>query len=196
MRKIIIGAVFAALCTGCPDGGDKPKKDDAVASDDKNDAKKDDAKKDDATKADKKDDTKPAADKKDDAKDDKAAKADVNSNKPPTLDEWNAQTKEVAVTGSSALNCETKMVRTWLRVSCRGKNDTGGTPTTLKLVTGGGDGKTFTFAQNDVTSLVLPFVEGVDVKAEFGWTDKKMQLHVWWPRGAPEPPPKGKFTPL
>src|SRR5687768_13823004 len=41
----------------------------------------------------------------------------------PTLDEWNAQTKEVTVRGSSKLNCETKMVREWLRVSCRGKND-------------------------------------------------------------------------
>ena len=116
------------------------------------------------------------------------------SNKPPTTAEWNAQTKEVTVTGSSKLKCETKMVNRWLRVSCRGKNDTGGTPKNVTITKGGGDGKTFTYAQNNVTSLVLPFVEGVDVEALFTWTDKKAKLHVWWPRGAPEPPPKGKFT--
>ena len=120
----------------------------------------------------------------------------VDDGKPPTVAEWNAQTKEVTVRGSSALNCETKMVRKWLRISCRGKNDTGGEPTTVEVVKGGGDGKTFSFASAGVTSLVLPFVEGVDVEAVFGWSDKKMKLHVFWPRGAPEPPPKGVFSPM
>ena len=96
--------------------------------------------------------------------------------------------------GSSALGCETKMVRTWLRISCRGKNDSGGTPTSVNITKGGGDGKTFKFAAGGVTSLVLPFVEGVDVKAQFGWSNKSAELHVFWPRGAPEPPPKGIFT--
>jgi hypothetical protein len=142
------------------------------------------------------------------AKDDDAPKADakvaptaepepvIDDGKPPTVAEWNAQTKEVAVRGSSALNCETKMVRKWLRISCRGKNDSGGEPTTVEVVKGGGDGKTFSFASAGVTSLVLPFVEGVDVEAVFGWSDKKMKLHVFWPRGAPEPPPKGVFSPM
>jgi hypothetical protein len=112
----------------------------------------------------------------------------------PTIDEWNAVTKEVAVRGSSALNCETKMVREWLRVSCRGKNDSGGEPTGVTLQSGGGRGDDFLFSGNGVASLVVRFVEGVDLKANFTWTDKRHTLHVFWPRGAPEPPPKGTFS--
>jgi hypothetical protein len=112
----------------------------------------------------------------------------------PTIDEWNAVTKEVAVRGSSALNCETKMVREWLRVSCRGKNDSGGEPTGVTLQSGGGRGDDFVFTGNGVASLVVRFVEGVDLKANFTWTDKRHTLHVFWPRGAPEPPPKGTFS--
>ena len=69
--------------------------------------------------------------------------------------------KEVTVKGSSALNCETKIVREYLRVSCRGKNDSGGTPTAVK-VTRGGRGEVFTFASPGVTSLIVPFVSGVE----------------------------------
>jgi hypothetical protein len=114
----------------------------------------------------------------------------------PSLDEWNAQTKEVAVTHSSKLNCETKMVREWLRVSCRGKNFSGGTPTGVTVTRGGGRGDEFAFAGNEVASLVVRFVEGVDLEARFTWTDRSHVLRVFWPRGAPEPPPKGEFLGL
>ncbi|MEZ4301143.1 MAG: hypothetical protein R3B70_39770 [Polyangiaceae bacterium] len=110
----------------------------------------------------------------------------------PTMDEWSAA-KEIGVRGSTKLNCETKMVREWLRVSCRGKNDTGGEPKSVNLKKGGGKGDTFTFASNKVTSLVCPFVNGTDIVAEFEWTDKKQELVVSWPYGAPEPPMKGEF---
>lgn len=111
----------------------------------------------------------------------------------PTVAEWNAETKEVGVKGSSKLNCETKMVREWLRVSCRGKNDTGGEPKGVRITKGGGRGDTFTFASGGVASLVTPFVNGTDLAAEFEWTDKKMELVVSWPHGAPMPPLKGEF---
>ena len=32
-----------------------------------------------------------------------------------------------------------------------------------------------------------------DIVAEFAWTDKKMELVVSWPHGAPTPPSKGEF---
>ncbi len=99
--------------------------------------------------------------------------------------------KEVTVKGSSALNCETKIVREYLRVSCRGKNDTGGTPTTVRVMKGGRD--SFTFASGGVTSLVVPFVQGVDLEAELSWTDKSHKLTVKWPRGAPMPQLVGVF---
>ncbi|MCC6527163.1 MAG: hypothetical protein IT373_31230 [Polyangiaceae bacterium] len=111
----------------------------------------------------------------------------------PTLAEWDAQTREVAVTNSSRLNCETKMVREWLRVSCRGKNDTGGTPQSLTIQSGG-DANTLTHAAaGTVTSLVVRYVPGIDLKVLFLWSDKSSVLRVWWPRGAPEPQAKGAF---
>ncbi len=111
----------------------------------------------------------------------------------PTMAEWSAETKEVGVKGSTKLNCETKMVREWLRVSCRGKNDTGGEPKAVSIKKGGGRGDTFTFASGGVASLVCPYVDGVDLAAEFEWSDKKMELVVSWPHGAPMPPLKGEF---
>jgi hypothetical protein len=94
--------------------------------------------------------------------------------------------KEVTVKGSSALGCETMIVREYLRVSCRGKNDSGGSPTSLRILKGG-RGEAYTFASGGVTSLVVPFVDGIDLEAEFSWTDKSHKLVVKWPRGAPMP---------
>lgn len=110
---------------------------------------------------------------------------------PPSLEEWNSMRKEVTVKGSSALNCETKIVREYLRVSCRGKNDTGGTPTTVGVTRGGREA--YTFAAGGVTSLVVPFVSGVHLEAMFSWTDKAHKLVVKWPNGAPQPPIVGVF---
>jgi hypothetical protein len=110
----------------------------------------------------------------------------------PTQDEWTAA-KEVGVKNSSKLNCETKMVREWLRISCKGKNDTGGEPKAVTMTKGGGRGDTFTFASNKVASLVCPYVDGVDIAAQFEWTDKKMELVVSWPHGAPMPTMMGEF---
>lgn len=111
----------------------------------------------------------------------------------PTQAEWNAVTKEVTVSGSGALNCETKMVREWLRVSCRDKNKTGGTPTGVSVTSGGGHGDDFTFASGGVASLVVRFVEGVSIDAVFTWTDDSRTLHIAWPRNTPEPVAKGVF---
>jgi hypothetical protein len=81
----------------------------------------------------------------------------------PTMGEWKAQTREVTVTGSSKLNCETKMVREWLRVSCRGKNSDGGKPVSVKVLSGGGHGGDFVHSQAEVVAtLVVRFKPGVD----------------------------------
>ncbi len=110
----------------------------------------------------------------------------------PTLAEWNAQTREVTVKGSSALRCETKMVREWLRVSCRDKNDTGGAPAAVRVTQGAGPG-VFTLSGGGVVSLVLPIAEGTVVSAVFSWTDKSHRLGVAWPKGSPEPAVLGAF---
>ncbi|MFO0554737.1 MAG: hypothetical protein U0271_40540 [Polyangiaceae bacterium] len=112
----------------------------------------------------------------------------------PTVDEWASITREVTVTGSSTLNCETKMLREWLRVSCRGKNNTGGTPTGVEVTRGGGGGNDYVLAGSGFASLVVRFYEGVDLEAEFSWTDQVHTLKVSWPRNTPEPVAKAAFV--
>ena len=109
----------------------------------------------------------------------------------PTIREWH-DVGEVTVKGSSALNCETKMVREWLRVTCRGKNDTGGTPTRVALPADPLRG-TRAYELAGVTSLLLPFIDGTHVLVDFGWTDKSYTLVLDWPKGAPRPPILGEF---
>jgi hypothetical protein len=110
----------------------------------------------------------------------------------PTLDEWAKMPKEVTVKGSTALKCETKIVREYLRVSCRGKADPEGTPTGIKILKGG-RGEAMTYAGPGVTSLILPYVEGTDFEAVFSWTRKSHKLAVKWPKGAKQPTVVGVF---
>lgn len=110
----------------------------------------------------------------------------------PTPAEWDALPKEVTVKGSSALACETKMIREYLRVRCKGPNDTGGTPKTIQIQKGGAAGALSSVA-GGVTTLIVPFVSGTDFAAVFSWTDKSHRLVVRWPNGAPMPSIKGTF---
>jgi hypothetical protein len=112
----------------------------------------------------------------------------------PTTAEWDAQTKEVTVTGSSALNCETKMVREWLRVSCRGKAKGLGAIQNVIREFGGGKGDDFIFSSpGTVASFVVRYVPGTEQSVSFGWERGARRLQALWPRGAPEPESKGKF---
>jgi hypothetical protein len=110
----------------------------------------------------------------------------------PTLAEWNGQKKEVTVKGSSALKCETKIVREYLRISCRGKVDPEGTPRGIKILKGG-RGEALTFQGGDVMSLILPYVEGTDFEALFSWSQKAHKLAVKWPKGSKQPTIVGVF---
>jgi hypothetical protein len=110
---------------------------------------------------------------------------------PPTLDEWNTMKKEVTVKGSSALKCETKIVREYLRVSCRDKVTPEGTPTGIKLGKGGREA--LVFAHGGITSLIVPYVEGIDFEAVFSWTQKSHKLVIKWPKGSARPTVVGTF---
>lgn len=121
-----------------------------------------------------------------------AAKLPAGRSAVPTLAEWGSLKKEVTVKGSSALKCETKIVREYLRISCRGKNDTGGTPKGVMVVKGG-HGEASTYAAAGVTSLIVPYVEGINLEAIFSWTDKSYKLVINWPKGAKMPAVIGAF---
>jgi len=101
----------------------------------------------------------------------------------PTAGEWNAVKEEVVVKGSSALGCETKMVREWLRISCRGKNDHGGSPVGVSITKGGEGGNAMTFRDKGLVSLVMRFERGTSLEAMFFWTDRSHKLHANWPAG-------------
>jgi Tfp pilus assembly protein FimV len=106
--------------------------------------------------------------------------------KVPTLAEWDAVPREISVARSTPLGCETKMVREWLRVSCRKRNSTGGMPTNVETRQSGGV-EAFTFAKNSITSLVVPVLRGRHYVAQFSWTDHSELLIVEWANGAPRP---------
>jgi hypothetical protein len=106
--------------------------------------------------------------------------------KVPTIPEWDAVTKEITVARSTPLGCETKMLREWLRVSCRGKNKEGGEPTGADTKSGNG-AEAFTFAKGGVASVVVPVLRGKKYEALFSWSNKKQLLVVDWANGAPSP---------
>lgn len=111
------------------------------------------------------------------------------SSTPPTLNEWNAVPWEITVTGSSALNCETKMVREWLRVSCRPKG--GLVPIEVKS---GPQNGLQAYVFNDslkIASLVVQVVQGKSYSATFTFQEGRERwnqpLVVSWPSNAARP---------
>lgn len=110
----------------------------------------------------------------------------------PTVAEW-SQVGEVTVLGSSALNCETKAVREWVRVSCLATSSSRGRPTGVTVTKGGGKGDTFVLSSGGIASLVFPFDEGREIAATFTWEHESHNFTAFWPRGAPRPAARGAF---
>lgn len=110
----------------------------------------------------------------------------------PTVDEW-TKASEVTVLGSDKLDCETKQVREWIRVSCKGESKERGKPTAVAITKGGGKGDTFTFASGGVASLIYPFYENQALEATFRWEKTSKTFKAEWPRGAPKPTAYGIF---
>ncbi len=129
-----------------------------------------------------------------------SAAGEVAPSATPSRDEWQAA-KEVRVTGSTALGCETKRVREWLGVFCK-TNDSGGSPMKVTVEKAetlhvGAPAElrhdVTTQASEGTISLVARYVPGTDVEATFSWTDKDRRLVLWWPAGKPEPVYLGSF---
>jgi hypothetical protein len=110
--------------------------------------------------------------------------------KVPTVAEWNVATREISVARSTPLGCETKMVREWLRVSCRkdaGQPGNDKLPPSITDETGK-TADTFTFVKaGQVASVVTPVLRGRTYRARFHWERKVQTLVVDWPSGAPRP---------
>jgi len=109
--------------------------------------------------------------------------------KPPTVAEWNSVTREIRVAGSSTRNCETKMLREWLRVSCR-QADGSLPPSNVKTLSSDGQ-QVFVGMFGTTASAVVQVIRGKSYRALFGWGTGSSavgaNLVVNWPNGAARP---------
>lgn len=106
---------------------------------------------------------------------------------PPTVAEWNAVQKEVTVRGSSALGCQTKMIREWLKVNCY-PNGAKIQPRGVSTKQSGGQ-QAFVGKFGEITSVVVQVLEGRSYQAKFDWFDETTStlysrtLYVNWVQG-------------
>jgi hypothetical protein len=107
---------------------------------------------------------------------------------PPSVAEWNAVTREITVRGSSRLNCETKMLREWLRVDCH-KNHKGEPADVVHTKQSGQ--QAFKFVGNGKASIVVQVVRGKEYRAQYTWdlggAHTGAELIVNWTGGMPRP---------
>lgn len=106
-------------------------------------------------------------------------------------------TSDAKLDGLDATACQARVVREWIRITCRTKNPSGGTPVDIKVVKGSVPGTSAVAlgtTPNVVTSLVTPYEPGTDLEATFYWTDKAQTLTLKWPLKKKMPEPLGAFT--
>ena len=109
------------------------------------------------------------------------------TSKPPTVAEWGA-VGEITVRHSTPLGCETKLVREWLRVSCRTGDSTANQIQNVKLTRGNDSGGIPPFVKKGVASIVTQVKPGIDADWTYEWSQwGKRVLTVKWPHGAPAP---------
>ena len=103
---------------------------------------------------------------------------------PPTTAEWGG-VGEVTVHNSSSLGCETKMVREWLRASC--KTQTADNAVTgVQVIRPTGDHEYFVYQSKDLASIVMPVRDNTNAEVRFSWQKwGTRDLRVSWPHGAP-----------
>ncbi len=108
---------------------------------------------------------------------------------PPSVAEWNAVPREITARGSTALNCETKMLREWLRASCR-TSAANGVPFMIDMGPTTGQ-QAFKFVGPGVASVVVQVVRGRQFQATYIWdkggAHQGATLHVSWPSDRPRP---------
>jgi hypothetical protein len=206
---VLVLISLALVATGCPK--DEKKSEASTAS---KDEKADDSKKDDDAKGKKKakkgdDDDKKGDDKKadDDDKggdDKKSAGAKVNDaddpsavpgtrSKAPTKAEVDAA-PDVAVEGAKELGCETRMVREWFQIACRGQ---GAKAPTFVVVDKGKTKDTLVATIPGVSmSVKTPYEPGAEpLEATFYWADKAQTLKMEkWTLKKARPETLGKMT--
>ena len=182
LRLLLCASIAFSVACSKPEEKKDEKKEEKAKKDDDDKKKKDD----DDGKKKKKDD--------DDKADDKAEKP--AKKEPKKHDVMPARTKvpkkpdfdkepDAKAAGNDA-GCEVRQKDEWVRVSCRKANATGGKPTAV-WATRGKTKDTYLYANNGVTSVVLPLLPGTDFEAKFSWTDAVYSVQVRWLDGQGKP---------
>lgn len=110
----------------------------------------------------------------------------TGNSKPPTVAEWNG-VGEITVRHSTPLGCETKLVREWLRVSCRSDGKSKHQIEGVELSSGKDSGGIPPFVKKGVASIVTQVKDGMKAEFTFKWDGFSRKLEVSWPHGAPAP---------
>lgn len=97
-----------------------------------------------------------------------------------------------AVKAELGLGCETRRLPGWLRVLCRSKNGTGGSPTEIVIGDGSTPGASGELVGEELV-FVTPWRAGTRVSADFVWTNTRYTLAAEWPAGSAEPASPGAF---
>ncbi|MEZ4373184.1 MAG: hypothetical protein R3B07_20345 [Polyangiaceae bacterium] len=109
------------------------------------------------------------------------------TSKPPTIAEWNA-VGEITVRHSTPLGCETKLIREWLRVSCRTLGNGSNQVLSAALTEGKNAGGIPAFVKKGVASVVMQVRKNGFAVWTFTWSEwGSRKLTVSWPNGNPRP---------
>ena len=112
--------------------------------------------------------------------------------KVPTKAEMDAA-DDVAIDGAKELGCETRMVREWIQIACRGS---GAKAPTYVEVTKGKTKDTLVATIPGVSmSVKTPYEPGVELEATFWWGDSAKKLTLAkWPLKKKRPVPIGALS--
>lgn len=108
--------------------------------------------------------------------------------KPPTVAEWGSA-EDIEVRNAKKLNCEVRMVREWLRVSCRtGEHSSTRIKDLRWLQPKTKPGDFFDMVKpGSLASIVFPIRKDTNVRVEFVWEEFTRPLTIRWSPGAPKP---------
>jgi hypothetical protein len=109
--------------------------------------------------------------------------------KPPSPAEWNAVPREITVRHSTPLNCQTWMLREWLKVNCRAQGARAAI--SMEHISKGGLQAYLHNTPPDLVGLVVQVVRGKEYRARYTYQTGRERgssdLIVSWPNGAPKP---------
>lgn len=105
----------------------------------------------------------------------------------PTVRDWKQHGQAIRVGGAEELGCQAKMIREWIRLTCKADGGELGKPEGAETKQQAG-APAYIFAQKDkAVRLETQLVPGRTYQAELTWHDGKRIFEIRWPKGKPRP---------